>query len=540
MNTRSKGFASLLAVIGVSIVFGMILGGRLNAPAVSYAAPSIALAAAKPPVEARGMQSFADIAEMAMPAVVSVRSANLPGKDKEEEGGEGEQEQQPPRPRGQQNPHNFPGPEEWFRYWFGDPSPEDPRRPQSEPWIGEGSGFVIAEDGYLLTNNHVIDQADDIKVRLHDGREFTAKVVGTDPSIDLALLKINTKGEKLPTLPLGDSSEVRVGEWVLAIGNPQELTQTVTVGVVSAKDRRVPIGNTDQGVVSFIQTDAAINFGNSGGPLLDIRGNVIGINTAIRRMNLAEGIGFALPIDHARRVIDQLREYGHVQRGYIGITMNQGGLDETAQEWLGLPDRNGVIVDDVTRDGPAASAGVHKGDVIRKVNDEMVRDNPDLISKISTHRPGDAVRLEIYRKDGERAKTLTVTAKLGDREKGLQENTQQPSVQPTIEEPSDEPPVASSLGITVKTPTTSDRRRLHLGTADHGVLVTDVEFNSLAQEKGIQANMMIASLNGETVESVEDWERVTKRLRPGAPVKIDVLAPQGRIVSFFLRVPSED
>jgi serine protease Do len=528
MNSRSMAFASLLAVIGVSIVFGMILGGRLNSPTVSYAAPSIALAATKPAVEPRGMQSFADIAEAAMPAVVSVRSAKLPD--------EGEAQGEPQRP----GPRQYPGPEEWFRYFFGDPGPDDPRRPQSEPWIGEGSGFVISDDGYLLTNNHVIDQADDVKVRMHNGREFTAKVVGTDPSIDLALLKIETKGEKLQTLPLGDSSEVRVGEWVLAIGNPQELTQTVTVGVVSAKDRRVPIGSTDQGVVSFIQTDAAINFGNSGGPLLDIRGNVIGINTAIRRMNLAEGIGFALPIDHARRVIDQLREYGHVQRGYIGITMNQGGLDETAQEWLGLPDRNGVIVDDVTRDGPAAAAGVHKGDVIRKVNDELVRDNPDLIGKISTHRPGDAVRLEIYRKDGDRARTLSVTAKLGDREKGLQENAQAPSTPPPPEDPPDNPPVASSLGITVKTPTSTDRRQLRLSSSDRGVLVTDVEFNSAAQDKGIAANMVISAVNGQPVESVEDWERVTENLRPGAPCKLDVLAPQGRIVSFFLRVPPKD
>jgi len=523
------GFASLLAVIGVSIVFGMLLGGRLNSPPVSYAAPSIALAATKPATEPRGMQSFADIAEAAMPAVVSVRSANLPGE-------EGEAEEQPERP----GPRQFPGPEEWFRYWFGNPNPDDPRRPQSEPWIGEGSGFLISEDGYLLTNNHVIDQADDIKVRLQDGREFTAQVVGTDPSIDLALLKIDPKGEKLPTLPLGDSSAVRVGEWALAIGNPQDLTQTVTVGVVSAKDRRVPIGSTDQGVASFIQTDAAINFGNSGGPLLDIRGNVIGINTAIRRMNLAEGIGFALPIDHARRVIDQLREHGHVQRGYIGITMNQNGLDETAQEWLGLADRNGVIVDDVTPDGPADEAGVRKGDVIRKVDGEVVRDNPDLIGKISAHRPGDAVRLEIFRKEADRGRTVNVTAKLGDREKGLQATTQAPDSRPSAEDEPEEPPVASSLGITVKTPTSVERRRLRLAASEHGVLVTDVEFNSAAQDKGIAAGMVIAAINGEPVESVEDWERVTEGLRPGAPCKLDVLAGQGRVVSFYLRVPATE
>jgi len=527
MNSRSMGFVSLLLVVAVSIVFGMLLGGRLNAPPVSYAAPSISLAASRPATEERGIRSFADIAETAMPAVVSVRSAVLPDKKGEE-----------PDERERQQPRQFPGPEEWFRYWFGDPDPNDRRRPDSEPSIGEGSGFLISEDGYLLTNNHVIDQADDVKIRLHDGREFTAKVVGTDPSIDLALLKIDPKDERLPTLPLGDSAAVRVGEWVIAIGNPQELSQTVTVGVVSAKDRRVPVGSTDQGVVSFLQTDAAINFGNSGGPLLDIRGNVIGINTAIRRMNLAEGIGFALPIDHARGVIDQLREHGRVQRGYIGITMNQGGLDEAAQEWLGLSDRNGVIVDDVTPDGPADEAEIRKGDVIRKVDGEVVRDNPDLIGKISSHRPGDEVRLELYRKDGDRGRTVDVKVKLGDREEGLQANAQAPDNRP----PADEEPApteATSLGITVKTPTPGERRQLRLGATERGVLVTEVEFNSAAQEKGIAAGMVIVEINGQAIETIDDWERLTEGLRPAAPCKLDVLAGQGRVISFYLRVPAE-
>ncbi len=528
MNSRSMGFVSLLVVVGVSIVFGMLLGGRLNAPPISYAAPATSLAATRPATDVRGVPNFADIVEAAMPAVVSVRSAVLPGDEGAAEG----------EPEERQRQRQFPGPEEWFRYWFGDPNPDERRRPDTEPWIGEGSGFLISDDGYLLTNNHVIDRADDVKIRLSDGREFTAKVVGTDPSIDLALLKIDPKAEKLPTLPLGDSTSVRVGEWVIAIGNPQELTQTVTVGVVSAKDRRVPVGTTDQGVVSFLQTDAAINFGNSGGPLLDGRGSVIGINTAIRRMNLAEGIGFALPIDHARQVIDQLREHGHVQRGYIGITMNQGGLDETAQEWLGLSDRNGVIVDDVTPNGPADEAQIRKGDVIRKVDGEVVRDNPDLIGKISSHRPGDQVRLELYRKDGDRGRTVDVRVTLGDREKGLQANAQPSGTRPQAEE-EPEPSVATSLGITVKTPTAGERRQLRLGPAEHGVLVTEVEFNSAAQEKGIQAGMVILAINGQATETVEGWEHVTEELRSGTPCKIDVRADQGRVISFYLRVPAK-
>jgi serine protease Do len=297
----------------------------------------------------------------------------------------------------------------------------------------------------------------------------------------------------------------------------------------------VQIGQTDTGVVSFLQTDAAINFGNSGGPLLDARGNVVGINTAIRRANYAEGIGFALPINHARMVIDQLRERGYVKRGFIGITMNQGGIDEEAREYLGLPDGFGVIVDAVAPGGPAETAGVEKNDVIRKVDGSVVKDNLDLISKIASKQPGDEVTLEIYRKNGGRSKTLTVTAKLQDRDEGLAA-TNRPQTRAPGRSPDPEPETASGLGMTVTGLSSASRERLGLDPGVQGVIVTDVEFESQASEKGIGRDMVITSVNNRPVDSVSSFAETMKALEPGEVIKLDVLAGR-REFTVFLRMP---
>ncbi len=511
MKNRNFGFVSLLAVIGVSIVFGMLLGGRLNAPRVTFAAPASAPLQLAPAVTSGGVTSFADIVENSMPAVVSVRSTNLAGEG-EEEGDE-------------------QSPEWFFRRFFGDPEERDPRQPPGHPRIGEGSGFIISEEGYLLTNNHVVEGADDITIGMQDGREYKASVVGKDPSIDLALLKVDSKGAPLPTLPLGDSEALRVGEWVIAIGNPLEFEQTVTVGVLSAKERRVQIGQTDSGVVSFLQTDAAINFGNSGGPLLDVDGNVVGINTAIARQNLAEGIGFALPINQARRVIDQLRDFGEVRRGYIGINMNIAGIDRDAQEYLGLPDRNGVIIDSVATDSPAERAGLRPFDVIREVDGDLIEDNDELIAKISGYMPGEKVDLEVFRE----GRTLRMQATLGERP--LQ-NEFQPAAAIESPEP-DEPKESKGLGITVQALDRRVRERFELSSSLEGVMITEVEFDSLAAEKGVLPLRIVTHVNGQSIDSVDAWDEAIGRLRPGQPVKIDcvVPGPNGGFQTFFLRAP---
>ena len=510
MQTRSVRF-SLLAVSAVSVVFGIVIGGFLNSPEVAMAGPPAIQPTANmaPAVTSNsGIRDFADVVEGSMDSVVSVTS-------RDDRNGEADEDE----------PQN---PQDLFRFFFGDPE-EEPQTPQ-RPRIGEGTGFVISSDGYILTNYHVVQHADQVKVGFRDGSEDTAEIVGTDPSIDLALLKISRNG--LTPLPLGDSESLRVGEWVIAVGNPLNFEQTVTVGVLSAKNRRVPLPTLDRrGLVTFLQTDAAINFGNSGGPLMDIDGNVIGINTAIARQNLAEGIGFALPINQARRVIDQLRDFGEVKRGYIGINMNVAGIDRDAQEYLGLPDRDGVIIDGVTPDSPAERAGLKPFDVIREVDGNRIEGNDELIATISSYMPGETVDLEVFRK----GRTLSMRATLGERP--LQDD-----IQPAVSSDSPEPPEpreSEGLGITVQALDRSIRERFELRSSLHGVIVTDVEFDSLAAEKGIPAGSIVTHVNDHEIDSVEAWDDVIEGLRSGQAVKIDVFFPgpnQGRR-SFFLRAP---
>lgn len=519
MTNRAVGFAALLAVIAVSIVFGMLVSDRLNTPATALAAsPASSSGRASngsglplqltPAMGQVGPQiSFADIVDQALPAVVSVTSTQI------EEPGDGDDE-------------GDGGRQDWFRWFFPqEDRPEGglPDRLPRMPRIGEGSGFIISPDGYMLTNHHVVEGSSRVQVRTQDRRVLDARVIGADPSIDLALLKIEVEGEELPTLPLGDSRDARVGEWVIAIGNPLDFEQTVTVGVISGKERRVPIGNTDQGVVSFLQTDAAINFGNSGGPLLDARGNVIGINTAIRRANFAEGIGFALPINQARHVIDQLRQQGYVRRGYVGITMNQNGVDDVVADAEGLPDTDGVIVDQVQADGPADRAGVRRGDIIRAVDGEPIRDNLDLIGRIAARQPGDRVRLDVFRK----GRTVTLQATLVDREAELTSlNGGGDGRTPAPAPPKEEPVASTGLGLTVEELTEELRESHELAPRQRGVIVTDVNFHSEAADKGILPDMLITAVNGKAIDDVADWREAIDSLESGEPVKLDVLIPQ--------------
>jgi serine protease Do len=521
---RKTGFAALLAVVGVSIVFGMILGGRLNAPRVMLASGEggapFSFAPATAEARPAGVLDFSDIAESAIPAVVSVTNTSVR--------------------RGEEDDPRIPFRDDpFFRWFFGPQEPPQQRRPQQpERRIGFGSGFLISPDGYILTNNHVVEGATRLTVGLNSGERLDAEVIGSDPSIDLALIKIDAKGKTLPYLPLGDSDGLRVGQWVLAIGNPLDLDYTVTVGVVSAKGRRVPIGRTDAGIANFIQTDAAINFGNSGGPLLDAQGRVVGINTAINRSNLAEGIGFALPINEAKEAAEQLRATGRVSRGYIGIVMNPNPIGEEARDYYGLPDTHGVLVQEVTAGGPADQAGLERGDIIRKVEGDVVRNNTDMISKIASRRPGDKIRVEVFRpgRGRESAKTVTLTVTLAERDIEAIARSGVPGQPPA---PQEEPPeAAKALGISVEALTPAARQRLRLGADVPGVLVSDVDVNSTAADAGIQAGMVITGANDRPVRGIADWNEVMGGLRPGTPVKLEI---QTANASFyvFLRVPAE-
>ncbi|MDH3628378.1 MAG: trypsin-like peptidase domain-containing protein [Acidobacteriota bacterium] len=506
MNKGSLGFLSLLLVIGISIVFGVIVGGKLNAPPVAHAAPShqpIQLAPANTGKVAG--PDFADVVERSIPAVVGVTTTRV--NERTELNGD------------EENPHGRGDPEEFLRRFFSQPTPEG----DAEPSIGEGSGFIISTDGYVLTNHHVIQNSARIRVSLENGRAYDAEVVGSDPSIDLALLKIDAGDHYLPTLPLGDSDAMRVGEWVLAIGNPLDFEHTVTAGVVSAKGRRVPISGTDEGVARFIQTDAAINFGNSGGPLLDGAGNVIGINTAIRRSNFAEGIGFALPINHVRLVIDQLREYGEVRRGYIGIRMAAEGITEEVVDYFDLDTAEGVLIDEVVENGPADDAGLRRDDIVRKVNGVSIRDNSDLIWQISSIRPDETVKLDVLR-DG---KLRKLEVRLADRDEGLRAgNNRRP--EPRRAEPERE---FEGLGFAVR----DLKDELRDGGVS-GVTVSRVEVDSQAFEKGLRRGMVIISINGTQVDSVEEWQAIAESLEPGTSIRLGAVV-NGSGFSIFLRVP---
>jgi serine protease Do len=521
---RRYGFALVLLATGVGMAIGALVGGRpVTGPSALAAAGSAPFAAAVEP-EASGPRppDFAEIVRAALPAVVTVRNTSVRKVEDE------------------QVPRLFRD-DPFFHFFFGPQGPEGraPRRPRTERRLSSGSGFIISEDGYVLTNQHVIEGATRIVVTLNDGERYDAKVVGTDRTIDLALLKIDPGGKKLPALPLGDSDKLQVGEWVIAIGNPIELQNTVTVGVVSGKGRRVPVGSIDAGLARFIQTDAAINFGNSGGPLLDVRGRVVGINTAILRGEVlspvVEGIGFAIPINEARAAAEQLRASGSVERGFLGITMNPQDITEEAKEYYRLPDTNGVIVAGVEPRGPAAKAGIERGDIIRKVNGEPVRDSQDLLDKIASRRPGERVELEVFR-DG---RSFQVTVTLGKRPLPEQARLGGGEEEPSEgEEGEEETAAARRLGISVQALTDRARAELRYDDSVEGVLVTDVEVGSPAEDEGIRDGNVISAINGKPIRSVADWNAAIRRLKEGDVVQLEVVGPQaGQRRFVFLRVP---
>lgn len=291
--------------------------------------------------------------------------------------------------------------DDFFDQFFGRPdqerrfrydSPETPQQPQVR--VATGSGVIINEEGYIVTNNHVIANADDVEVTLHDNRTYKATVVGTDPSTDLALIQIKEKG--LPTLPLVNSDDVKVGEWVLAVGNPFNLNSTVTAGIVSAKSRNINILRDQYAIESFIQTDAAINPGNSGGALVNLQGGLIGINTAIASPTGAyAGYGFAVPSNIVNKVVEDLLKYGVVQRGYLGVTIR--GVDGNLAKDKDLDVTKGVYVDSVAEKSAAMAAGIESGDVILEMDGSAVNTAPELQEMIARHRPGDEVKLRIDR-----------------------------------------------------------------------------------------------------------------------------------------------
>src|SRR3954466_15755546 len=401
MSTSSKRILPLFLLVLGAVIFGMVLAGglQLTVPGAAEQDTSSLSATKIASHHLSSLPSFADLAEAVDPAVLRLRAPTI---EKTPAGGR----------RGMDPFEFFLGPRNRPRQQPQQPQPQQPdgddqeqQQPDEFRSDAGGSGFVISPEGLIVTNNHVIEGATTVKVHLGD-RDYTAEVKGADKSTDIALLKINA-GHPLRYLELGDSDAIRVGDWVMVIGNPLNLDKTVTTGVVSAKGRAIGISR-DVSFENFIQTDAAINFGNSGGPLLTLQGQVVAIAPAINAG--AENIGFAVPVNTLKEILPQLRDKGKVSRGYLGISIRNLDYNQ-AQAW-GLPNTDGALVQSVEPDTPAADAGVQHGDVILSVDSRKVKNTRDLINYVSAKGPKASVNLEIFR-DG---KMLNKSVKLAERQ----------------------------------------------------------------------------------------------------------------------------
>jgi serine protease Do len=416
------------------------------------------------------MPSFAALAQQVMPAVVNINTTkNVPARTQRRQ-----------FPRGQDPFEQFFGEDFWERFGNGKRGPSKQR--------SLGSGFVIDDAGYIVTNRHVVEGADDIDVQFSTGKQFKAKLVGEDAKTDVALLKITPQG-KIPTVPLGDSDRLQVGDWVLAAGNPFGLSHTLTAGIVSARDRVIGAGPYDD----FIQTDASINPGNSGGPLFDQHGRVIGINTAIFSQSGGNiGIGFATPINLARAVVDQLRASGKVTRGWLGVSIQPLGPD--LRQALGLGDTEGALIADVIAKSPAEESGLKRGDVVIGMDGKPVTEPGQLSRTIATMPPGSTTTLRVFRDGKER----TLEIKVGKQPEGERGGAGE-ALRPGENE--DEGVSAASLGLQLDTLNDAARRQLGYGREVVGALVTGVADGSPAEEAGIRPGDVILQIDRRDVDS---------------------------------------
>ena len=410
------------------------------------------------------------------------------------------------------NPYDFFG-EDFLERFFG----RRGRQPQPREYrqVGLGSGFIISKDGYILTNNHVVGDADKITVRLHNGREYDAERIGTDPRSEVAVIKIDAEGD-LPVLKAGCSAELQAGEWVMAVGNPFGLAETVTVGVVSATGRNnINIAEYED----FIQTDVSINPGNSGGPLLNTRGEVVGINTAIYSQTGADiGIGFAIPIDLALSIKDQLIAKGRVTRGYLGIQLNHEEISEDMAASFGLEEATGVLIAEVEPGTPAGEAGLEAGDIILEMDGTSLKSGSAFRNAIAMIEPGTTIKLHVFRAGETREIEVTIGTLPGD----------EPAEKQAME-------VAGKLGLSVRDLTPELARRFGY-TFDEGVIVDEVREDGPAARQGIQPGHVILSVNRAPVSNVGDFiqELATTAQQGHVLLRVLLRARNQRYVSWVL------
>ncbi|HBB16430.1 MAG TPA: peptidase [Syntrophus sp. (in: bacteria)] len=466
MKTGKKGrktFIMFLLAFMIGFFVVSVVEVLRSSFVISGPGPDVQVAAAGSTGEiSRAPLSFADLAEKLKPSVVNISTTKTVRSGR------------PRTPFGQGSPFDRPfGGDEFFERFFGD----IPQREFKQRSLG--SGFIITSDGYIFTNNHVIEQADKIIVKLSDGKEYEAKAIGKDAKTDIALIKIKT-ADSLPVADTGDSDKLRVGDWVMAIGNPFGLEQTVTAGIVSAKGRVIGAGPYD----NFIQTDASINPGNSGGPLFNMEGKVIGINTAI--VAQGQGIGFAIPINMAKTILPDLKAKGKVTRGWLGVSVQD--ITEDIAKNIKLKDRSGTLINDVFKGDPADKAGLKSGDVITEINGKKIKDTHELLIIIAAFRVGETVKIKILRDGQEKSVSITVAERKDQGEIAAARNGGE-AFGMTVQEIT--PEIAKHLGLSIK----------------KGVIVVDVQEGSTADEVGIQPQDIILQVNKVKVESIKDYAR---------------------------------
>jgi serine protease Do len=502
--------------VGLAFAFGLLAAGILQLPHSSLAQQGTAVGAIAPdgrvpPAAAASLvnlsEAFASVAEQVKPSVVYIKSGRS---------NQNQNEREAPR---MEIP---PGFERFFRNF--PPMQQAPRFQESS-----GSGFIVSKDGYILTNNHVIDQSSQVTVRLLDRREFKAKVIGTDPNTDLAVLKIDATN--LIPAPLGSSTASRVGEWVLAVGNPlgDNLTFTVTSGIISAKGRTLALpGQSDRSIQDFIQTDAAINPGNSGGPLVSVRGEVIGVNSAIAsQTGLYSGYGFAIPIDLAHKVMDQIIANGRVHRAALGVSVQNATANDAA--YVGLPDIRGVLVQDFTEDSPGRKAGLEPGDIIIAVDGKPVEYVGQLQQQVGFRKAGEKVKVEVARKGGVR-KTIEVRLQEVNQPRELaagsgSDNSDSDSI-------NDRAASIDLLGLTVQPLDQDAMQQFDLPSGQRGVVVIGVapggpSYGEVA-EPDAGGPDIILELEAKAVKTPADLRQALKDYKAGDIVSLRIYNTQAK------------
>jgi len=489
MSRLKNSFALVLGLISIGIILGVVLTTGFNIDAKSHAESvgkiySEAPAGSKmdtPPLDAGQFNPnsmFVEMVKKVRPSIVSVYTTK--------------------KVKLKENPFYF-----FFRD-FGD-MPKDENHPPELRQQGLGSGIIISKDGYILTNYHVVNDMDELRVKLVDEREFEAKVIGMDKSTEVALIKIDA--DDLPVAVLGNSDNVQIGEWVMAIGSPLYLTSTVTAGIVSALGRDINIirDETGSGIENFIQTDAAINPGNSGGALVNLNGEVIGINTAIASETGAYiGYGFAVPINIAKRVVDDIQKYGEFRRGYLGVRIES--VTPVIAKYAGLKRPRGVHIASVVENSAADEAGLQKGDIVLKVDGKEVDKPNELQAAIALHRPGDKVRLTIWRDKDEKEFTVTL--------RSMDEGSGEVAAKKEREKKN-----LPELGLQVRDVGDKYLQDLDL---DYGILVIAVERYSAAYEARLTKGDVIYELEGKPVKSVDDFYDMLDEHSKGDVVRLSV------------------